>query len=476
LTQLVSEPEIHHMSSGSLLVRSLQNPAILSLIGNTPLVECTRFDTGQCRLFIKLENQNPTGSIKDRMALAMVEAAERDGHLKPGGTIIEATAGNTGLGLALVAAAKGYHLILVIPDKMSQEKILHIRALGATTIITRSDVTKGHPEYYQDLAASIAAETPDGFYVNQFENPTNPLAHERTTGPEIWEQMNHDIDAVVVGVGSGGTLTGLSNYFARVAPKCEMVLADPQGSILAGYVNDGRLGRSGSWIVEGVGEDFVPSIADLSRVHKAYSICDEDSLLAARDLLRQEGVFAGSSTGMLFAAALKYCREQTQPKRVVTLACDSGNKYLSKMYNDIWMADQGFIHRESFDDLRDLVSRRYQDGSIVSVGPHDSLLTAFNRMRISDVSQVPVLDRGNLVGILDESDLLTRVQDGHGSFRDEVQTAMTDRVVTLPPSASFTELREILDSGRVAIMVDQTQFVGLITRIDLLNYLRRKVA
>ena len=464
------------MSSGSVQVDSLKNPAILSLIGNTPLVECTRFDTGHCRLFIKLENQNPTGSIKDRMALAMVEAAERNGHLKPGGTIIEATAGNTGLGLALVAAAKGYHLILVIPDKMSQEKILHIRALGASTVITRSDVTKGHPEYYQDLAASIAAETPGGFYVNQFENPTNPLAHEQTTGPEIWDQMQQDVDAIVVGVGSGGTLTGLSNYFARVAPNCEIVLADPQGSILAGYVHDRRLGQSGSWIVEGVGEDFVPSIADLSRVKKAYSICDEESLQTARDLLRQEGVFAGSSTGTLFAAALRYCREQTEAKRVVTLACDSGNKYLSKMYNDIWMADQGFIRRESFNDLRDLVSRRYQDGTIVSVGPHDTILTAFNRMRISDVSQVPVLDRGKLVGILDESDLLTRMQDGHGSFRDEVQSAMTDRVVTLAPSASFNELRQILDSGRVAIVVDQGQFVGLVTRIDLLNYLRRKVA
>ena len=464
------------MSSGHLQEASVKSPAVLSLIGNTPLVECTRSDTGLCRLFIKLENQNPTGSIKDRMALAMVEAAERDGKLKPGGTLIEATAGNTGLGLALVAAAKGYRLILVIPDKMSQEKIIHIRALGAKTVITRSDVTKGHPEYYQDLAASIAAETPGGFYVNQFENPTNPLAHEQTTGPEIWDQMEHDVDAIVVGVGSGGTLTGLSRYFARVAPSCEMVLADPQGSVLTEYILHGRLSEAGSWLVEGIGEDFIPPNADLSGVRKAYSICDKESLQVARDLLKREGVFAGSSTGTLFAAALKYCREQTQPKRVVTLACDSGNKYLSKLYNDVWMADQGFIQRETFNDLRDLVSRRYQDGTIVSVGPHDSLLTAFNRMRISDVSQVPVLDHDKLVGILDESDLLTRMQEGHGSFRDECITAMTDRLVTLSPSRSLTDVREVLDSGRVAIVVEDGQFVGLITRIDLLNYLRRKVA
>src|ERR1700726_5267305 len=195
-------------------------PAILGLIGNTPLVEITRFDTGRSRLFVKLENQNPPGSIKDRMALAMVQAAEKDGHLQPGGTIVEATAGNTGLGLALVAAAKGYRLILVIPDKMSQEKILHLRALGAKTVITRSDVAKGNPEYYQDLAATIAQETPGSFYVNQFGNEANPLAHEETTGPEIWDQMEHRVDAVVVGVGSSGTLTGLSRFFARGAPNC----------------------------------------------------------------------------------------------------------------------------------------------------------------------------------------------------------------------------------------------------------------
>src|SRR6266436_4601518 len=248
---------------------------VLDSIGNTPMVELTRFETGPCRLFAKLENQNPAGSIKDRIGLSLIEAAERDGKLGPGGTLIEATAGNTGLGLALVAAQKGYRLILVIPDKMSQEKILHLRALGARAVITRSDVTKGHPEYYQDLAERIAAETPGAFYVNQFKNPANPLAHETSTGPEIWEQMHHDVDAVVVGVGSGGTLTGLSRFFARVQPDCEIVLADPEGSVLTGYIREKHIGTPGSWLVEGIGEDFVPEIADFSRVKKAYSIPDK---------------------------------------------------------------------------------------------------------------------------------------------------------------------------------------------------------
>src|SRR5256884_5169285 len=223
-------------------------PAIISMIGETPLVEITQFDTGPCQLFLKLENQNPTGSIKDRIALSMIEAAEEEGKLEAGGTVIEATAGNTGLGLALVAAAKGYRIVLVIPDNMSQEKISHVRALGAEVRLTRSDVTRGHPDYYQDIAARLAEEISGGFYVNQFANPANPLAHERTTGPEIWEQMRHDVDTLVVGVGSGGTLTGLGRFFNRVKPRrgVEMILADPTGSILYEWVKTGKLVRPGS--------------------------------------------------------------------------------------------------------------------------------------------------------------------------------------------------------------------------------------
>src|SRR5438477_3489483 len=257
------------------------DPAVLGVVGNTPMVEVTRLDRGPCRLFVKLESQNPGGSIKDRIALAMIEAAEQDGRLAAGGTVAEATAGNTGLGLALVARAKGYRVLLVIPDKMSAEKVLHLKALGAEIRTTRSDVVKGHPEYYQDMAARLAAEIPGAFYANQFGNPANPAAHERTTGPEIWEQMQHHVDAVVCGVGSGGTLTGLTRYFARVSPATEMVLADPLGSSLADYIRTGCLGPSGSYTVEGIGQSAVPPIADLSRVTRAYTITDACSFEVA---------------------------------------------------------------------------------------------------------------------------------------------------------------------------------------------------
>src|SRR5437870_1823448 len=313
-------------------------PAILSLIGDTPLVEITQIDTGPCQLFVKLESQNPTGSIKDRVALAMIEAAEREGKLQPGGTVIEATAGNTGLGLALVAGAKGYRVLLVIPDKMSQEKIYHVRALGAEVKIVRSDVTRGHPEYYQDVAARLAEEIPGTFYVYQLCNPVNPMSHERSTCPELWEHMRHDVDAIVCGVGSGGTLTGLGRFFSRVKPRrgIEMVLADPTGSVLYEYVKTGKLVESGSWAVEGIGEDFMPEIADMSLVTEAFEIDDAESFATARELLDKEGIFGGSSTGTLVAGALRYCQQQTKPKRVVSLVPDTGNKYLSNMSNDVW--------------------------------------------------------------------------------------------------------------------------------------------
>ena len=447
----------------------------LNLIGNTPLVQLTGFDTGPCDLYLKLESQNPGGSIKDRMAVAMIEAAERSGELSAGHTIVEATAGNTGIGLALVAAIKGYHLILVIPDKMSPEKIAHARALGAEIRLTRSDVAPGDPAYYQDMAARIATEKPNRYHINQFGNAANPLAHEVTTGPEIWHQMDHQIDAVVCGVGSGGTLTGLSRFFARTQPECELVLADPVGSSLAEYVRSGKLVPSGSYAVEGIGGSCVPAIADLSRVRQAYSISDSESFLTARDLLKRAGIFGGPSSGTLLAAALRYCREQTEAKRVVTLICDTGAKYLSKMYNDYWLLDQGYLERTADGTLRELIARRYEEGAVITIGPDDTLLAAFQRMRMADISQMPVIDRGGCVGVLDESDLLLAVHGDESRFHSPVRHAMTSRLETISPEAKIDAVYEILDRGLVALVVDGDTFLGLITRSDLLSHLRRKL-
>lgn len=313
--------------------------SVLDLIGNTPILEINRIPTGNCQLFLKLENLNPGGSIKDRIALAMINDAEEKGLIKPGDTLFEATAGNTGIGLALVARQRGYKLKIVMPDKMSIEKKYCLQAMGAEVVMTRSDVTKGHPEYYQDLAESLA-DTSGGFYVNQFANSANRKAHYTTTGPEIWAQMHGNIDALVCGVGTGGTLSGAGGYLREQNPDMEIILADPSGSILAPLVNSGKPPEEvGSWYVEGIGEDFVPEICDLELVSKAYSITDKESFAAARKLMLQEGISTGSSAGTLFAAALQYCLEQTGKKRVVTFACDTGNRYLSKLYNDEWIRE-----------------------------------------------------------------------------------------------------------------------------------------
>ena len=451
--------------------------SVLDLIGDTPLIEVTRIDRGPCRLFLKLESANPSGSVKDRPARAMIEAAEADGRLKPGGTIVEATAGNTGLGLALVGGRKGYRTVLVVPDKMAREKVLHAKAMGAEVISTRSDVGKGHPDYYQDLAEAITQRTPGAIYINQFANPANPRAHEATTGPEILRQLEGQVDAIVVGVGSGGTLTGIGRFMRQASPKTAMILADPEGSVLAPYIETGRMGVAGSWAVEGIGEDFVPPNADLSLVGMAYAIPDAESVAMARELLRAEGVLAGSSSGTLLAAALRYCRAQDAPRRVVSLVCDSGAKYLSKVFNPTFLAQEGWTHPHRHGTVRDVVTHRYSEGTAVVVRPQDNLRTVFARMRSADVSQLPVVDeRGHVVGLVDESDvlaaLLTEPDDANKAFERPVQDVMVTRLVTISADAPIADLVPLFRKDYIAIVMDGDQFLGIATRLDLINYFR----
>ncbi|MEM8547408.1 MAG: pyridoxal-phosphate dependent enzyme [Pseudomonadota bacterium] len=448
--------------------------SVLDMVGRTPMLEVTQFDTGVCRLFLKLELMNPGGSIKDRIGVSMIGEAEARGDIKPGDTIVEATAGNTGLGLALAAARKGYHLVLVLPDKMSQEKIFNLRAMGAEVVLTRSDVGRGHPEYYQDLGRRIAAER-GAYFINQFGNPDNPLAHERTTAPEILEQLDGKVDAIVVGVGSSGTVSGMSKYLAQAAPDVRLVLADPVGSILADHINHGRMGESSSWLVEGIGEDFIPDIADFSRVYKAYSVSDAESFDMARALLRKEGLLAGSSSGTLLAAALAYCQEQTEPQNVVAFACDTGNKYLSKLYNDFWMEDQGFIARPRFGDLRDMIGRLHGERATITVGPNDVLTTAHNRLRNAGVSQLPVMDEGVLVGVLTEDDIIRFAFGKPALLHALVSEAMQENFIQLQPDATVNNLVALLQVQPFAAISSNGEFYGLITRSDVLNYLRKQM-
>jgi cystathionine beta-synthase len=447
---------------------------VLDMVGKTPMLEVTNMDAGACRLFLKLELLNPGGSIKDRIGISMIEEAEKRGDIRSGDTLVEATAGNTGIGLALVAAQKGYKLILVLPDKMSQEKIFNLRAMGAEVILTRSDVGKGHQEYYQDVGQRIADEQ-GAYFINQFANPDNSLAHEQTTAPEILEQMGGDVDAIVLGVGSSGTVAGIGAYLEKHSPSTEIILADPVGSVLADYINKGELGEQGSWLVEGIGEDFIPSIADFGKVTRAYSISDRESFKTARELLRKEGILAGSSSGTLLAAALKYCREQEEPKRVVSFACDTGNKYLSKLYNDFWLEDQGFIRRKEQGDLRDLIGRPHDERATITVGPTDILVTAHNRLRNAGFSQLPVMDEGKLVGIVTEDTIIQYVFNDPTLMNAPVGDAMESAFIQLPRETSVNNLVAMLHVQPYAAVMDGEHFLGLITRADVLNYLRRQI-
>ena len=313
---------------------------ILDMVGNTPLLKINNIDTGICELFVKLENLNPGGSIKDRVGLQMIEDAEKNGSLNTGGTIVECTAGNTGLGLALAAKLKGYKLILVIPDKMSQEKVMHLEAMGVDIVFTRSDVEKGHPEHYQDLAAKIVSETPGSFFSDQFNNPSNPYIHETTTGPEIWNQMDGDIDAFVAGVGTGGTISGVGKFLKSKNPNLRLIVADPIGSVVADAVNKGAYKyENGSWLVEGIGEDHIPGNLNLDIIDEGIYVSDKKAFEMLNKLLQEEGILAGTSCGTLLEAAVEWCKAQKEPKKVVTLICDTGNKYLSKAYNKDWVEE-----------------------------------------------------------------------------------------------------------------------------------------
>ena len=318
--------------------------SLIDLIGNTPLVQVKTFDTGSCNLFLKMENRNPGSSIKDRVALKIIEDAEKSGELNENATIVEATAGNTGLGLALIAKLKGYKAKVVILDKMNENKIFHLKALGAEVFKARSDVGPDSPEHYVNVAKKICNETPNSFMASQFTNPSNPSAHELTTGPEILRQLDGKVDAVVCGVGTGGTITGLGRFFEKNSPSTDVILADPKGSIVKDIVEKKEPREADySWLVEGIGEDFIPETLDIKYIKKAYEISNKEAFDTVKKLALYEGILAGSSTGTLISAALKYCNEQEKGKNVVTFVCDNGEKYLNTAYNELWLKEKKII-------------------------------------------------------------------------------------------------------------------------------------
>lgn len=441
--------------------------SILETIGGTPLVRLNRMGRGlKATILVKVEYLNPGGSVKDRVAVKMIEAAEREGLIKPGGVIIEATAGNTGIGLALAAAVKGYRSIFVMPDKMSEDKISLLRAYGAEVVITPTSVPPDSPESYNGVADRLAREIPGAFRPNQFTNPNNPLAHYLTTGPEIWEHSGGKVDVFVAGMGTGGTITGASRYLKEKNPRLVVVGADPEGSILSGD-------SPKAYKVEGIGEDFIPRTFDRQLVDEMVRVSDRESFNTARRLAREEGILAGGSSGTALAAALKYAERLTEPRTFVVLLPDTGRNYLTKIFSDRWMQENGYWESAVKERavVGQVLEKRQNLPPLISVSPADTLQEVIELFHRYNISQIPVLDGGRSVGSLQESTLLKLVGDGINPASQRVGAVMGKPLPVVDLQVEISEAYRLLLAGAGALLAAEEGVPrAVITRIDLIDF------
>jgi cystathionine beta-synthase len=451
---------------------------ILGTIGNTPLVRLNRIAQSlQCKMYAKIEFFNPGGSVKDRIGLEMIEEAERSGRLKPGGTVVESTSGNTGVGLAIACAIKGYKAVCVMPDKMSLEKIRLLRAFGAKVVITPTAVTPEDPRSYYSVADRIVADTPNAILANQYHNPVNPDSHVKTTGPEIWEQTNGAVTDVVIGMGTGGTITGVGRFLKSKNPAIKMVGVDPIGSLL---YDTWRLGRIPdepflkTYKVEGIGEDFLPTTLDLSVVDEMLQVGDKESFLVTRRLVKEEGIFCGGSSGTAMAAALRYAQALGPDRLVVVILPDSGSRYLSKVFDDEWMREMGFLESSWAEARASDVLGAKTTGELHVARRSDRMAEVIAAMKQHDISQLPVVDDdGNLAGMVTEIDLLNHLLTAdHKHETDEtIESVIHGEVPTAMPDTPLESLMSIFVTGHVAVITSGKKPVGILTKIDLLDYL-----
>ncbi len=445
---------------------------VLATIGNTPLVRLNKLARGiRPQVVVKLEFLNPGGSVKDRIGIAMIEDAERRGLLKPGGTIVEPTSGNTGMGLAIAAAIKGYKCIFVMPDKMSEEKIRALRAFGARVVITPTAVEPDDPRSYYSVSKRLAEETPHAFLAGQYWNPANPDAHYRSTGPEIWQQTAGKVSVFVAGMGTGGTISGTGKYLKERNPEVKVVGIDPVGSLYTEYFRTGVLGPAHGYKVEGVGEDFLPSTMDFGVVDDVAQVSDRESFLTTRRLVREEGIFCGGSCGMAVAGALKWLRspaaeQLSEDDIVVVLLPDSGSRYLSKLFDDNWMRENGFLESST---VGDLVAEHPRE--VIAADDQTTVAAAIRLMKTHGISQLPVLDRaGGLHGIISESDLLDYLLNG-GAMEHGIEGLHNHEVATVASDTPVEELTSLFGRSAAAVVVDAGKVAGIVTKIDVIDFL-----
>lgn len=447
---------------------------ILDAIGDTPLVRVHKVARGiRSEVLVKPEFLNPGGSVKDRIGLAMIEAAERAGQIKPGGTIIECTSGNTGVGLAIAATIRGYKTIFVMPDKMSDEKIRQLRAFGARVVITPTAVEPDDPRSYYSVARRLAEETPNSILTGQYWNPANPEAHYISTGPELWRQTDGRISVFIAGMGTGGTITGVGRYLKEQNPEVKIVGVDPIGSLLHHYFQTRELTPAYGYKVEGVGEDFLPGTLDFDVIDDTVQVSDRESFVMTRRLVREEGLFCGGSCGLAMAGALKWLRSNgntlTEDDMVVVLLPDSGSRYLSKIFDDNWMRENGF-----FDQTRVVDLLATQTEEMITASENTSVEAAIRHMKTHGISQLPVLDTaGNLHGIINEGDLLDYLISG-GAMDHTIANIHVHEVATVDPETPVEDLMMIFSRNQVAIAVDNTVPIGIVTKIDVIDFLANR--
>lgn len=449
---------------------------VLEVVGGTPLVRLHRVTRDvRADVVVKLEYLNPGGSVKDRIGPAILDDAERRGLLTPGGTIVEATSGNTGVGLAIAAAVRGYRTIFVMPDKMSEEKIRLLRAFGARVIITPTAVAPEDPRSYYQVSRRISEETANSYYANQYANPANPQAHYRTTGPEIWHQAGGRVDVLVATMGTGGTISGVGKFLKEQSPTVRVVGVDPVGSVFYEYFRTGKMPRPVTYKVEGIGEDFLPETMDFSVVDEVVQVADREAFLMTRRLVREEGLFCGGSSGAAVAGAVKYLR--TLPDggaglRVVVILPDSGSRYLSKVFSDDWMREHGFLEL-ALGNVGDLV--RAKAIPLVTARRTDAVSEVIAKMKADDVSQLPVLEDGKLVGMISEVDLLTYLLDGTHRPTDPIQPIIDPAPPAVAPDSPIEALAEVFLSTNAAVVVDHGAVVGIVTKIDVIDHLAKRL-
>jgi cystathionine beta-synthase len=455
-----------------MLPRARSN--ILEAIGRTPLVKLQRLAHGvEADVYVKCEYMNPGGSMKDRMTLHLVTQAEARGDLKPGGTIVEATSGNTGAGLAMISAVRGYQCVFVMPDKMSQEKIASLRAWGARVVVCPAAVEPEDPRSYYSVAKRIAAQTPNCFYANQYHNQDNPGGHYRSTGPEIWEDTGGAIDVFVAGMGTGGTMAGVGRYLKERKPDVKLVGVDPVGSLYYDYVKSARLTKPFTYKVEGIGEDFLPSTFDPKLLDDIVRVDDKECFLTARDLVRLEGLYAGGSSGAAVAGALKYARDHNRHENIVVLLPDGAAKYLSKVFNDEWLRENGFLEgRPGLGVVADLIGR--QKRVLITADASDRVRDVIAAMKDNGISQMPVMQAGELIGIVTEVALLRYLASGEYSLSTNVGPLAEGDYATVTPETRVELVQSLLVDARMAIVLDGQKLLGVITKIDLIEYLAKK--